>query len=82
MFDYVSALYYGEDVCNSPSDPLEDIPSEFRQQLAQISTEMGDSFSLSLFHNLRAALNAGKLDAFRSGFQLGGRLMLSILEYD
>lgn len=82
MFDYISALYYGEAICNLPSDPLEDISGEFRQQLAQISMEMGDSFSLSLLYNLRAALNAGKLGAFRSGFQLGGRLMLSILEDD
>ena len=41
---------------------------------------MGEHFAQKLDETLRMELHGTQSDAFRDGFQLGGQLMLNILE--
>lgn len=84
MFDYISALYFGDDLGMLRPSPLEQ-PSteeerELTRQLRQIAAEMGGDFADSFLFRLRAVLNGCRQDTFRDGFRLGGQLMLTMLE--
>ena len=79
MYDYISALYDGKNIGSSGSDPLEDICGSLRLQLGEICAAMGDNFSQSLFLHLRAEFHRHEVRSYRTGFQLGGQLMLSML---
>ncbi len=83
MFDYISALYYGESlgICRpSPLDePVEIGEKELVRHLERVTAAMGGEFSEQLLRSLRVVLEGCRLEGFHSGVHIGGQLTLSIL---
>ena len=83
MFDYISAIYYGDSfgVCRPcPLDePADQTESDLVHQLGQVREEMGDPFARKLGDTLRVILNGRQLEAFQDGMRMGGQLTASIL---
>ena len=84
MFDYISALYYGESPRLRPESPLTDPDSKTEQtliqQLKQVRDEMGCDFYDSLYKNLYVVLEERRRDTFRRGIHSGAHLMLALLD--
>lgn len=80
MFDYINAIYYGDPIHTPASSQLDDQNSTLSRHLERVRREMGESFARKLDETLRVELHGTQSDAFRDGFQLGGLLMLNILE--
>lgn len=80
MFDYISAICYGDSIHTPAPTQLDDPNSPLSLHLDCIRREMGGAFAQKLDAALRVELHGAQADAFRDGFQLGGQLMLSILE--
>lgn len=80
MFDYISAIYHGDPFHAPAADPFEDETTALSLRLAQVRAALGDAFAQKLAGDFRAELCGAQATAFRDGIQLGGRLMLNILE--
>lgn len=83
MFDYISAIYYGDSFGSASPSPL-DAPAdpterELLRQLDRVAAEMGGGFAAQLSRSLRIILNGRQLEAYRAGMCTGGRLTASIL---
>lgn len=83
MFDYISAIYYGEGfgACRPcPLDqPADQRERELNKQLDRIADTLGEDFAKTLRGNLRVILNGRQLEAFQDGVRMGGQLTASIL---
>ncbi len=80
MYDYISAIYHGEPLHGRGPCPLDDEDATLSCLVARVRLEMGGPFADELGDYIRAELNEGREWAFRDGFQLGGQLMLAVLE--
>ena len=79
MFDYISAIYYGEGfgACRPcPLDqPADQRERELNKQLDRVADTLGEDF----VKTLRVILNGRQLEAFQDGVRMGGQLTASIL---
>ena len=80
MLDYIAAIYHGEPIYAQAPCPLDDQDATLFQLIGQVRQEMGKPFADELDDYIRAELNVGREWAFRDGFQLGGQLMLTVLD--
>lgn len=80
MFDYISAIYHGDPIHSHASCPLDDQEATLFHLMVQVRQEMGKPFADELDDYIRAELNVGREWAFRDGFQLGGQLMLTVMD--
>lgn len=80
MLNYIDAIYYGDPIHIPTPSPFDDENSKISQDLEHVRTAMGERFARRLTGDLKVAFHGGQSDAFRDGFQLGGQLMLAILE--
>lgn len=83
MFDYISAIYYGESFGSCPASPL-DAPAngtecKLVRQLERVRAELGGGFAGELSCTLRVVLGGRQLDAFREGVRTGSQLAASLL---
>lgn len=80
MFDYISAIYYGDSIHSPAPTALDDQNSPLSRLLERVDREMGGPFARKLDAALRVEVHSAQSHAFRSGFRLGGQLMLNFLE--
>lgn len=83
MFDYISAIYYGEGFGACRPCPLDQSADErereLNRQLNRVADALGEDFDKKLRGNLRVILNGRHLEAFQDGLRMGGQLTASIL---
>ena len=76
MFDYFAALYHNEPLYLFQRDPVQGLPQAVRSALDAASDHLPPDF----LPQLRAALRRQELDAFRTGAQFGGQIMLTLMD--
>ena len=75
MFDYFAALYHGEPLYLFQQDPIQGLPQAVRSALDAASSHLPPDF----LAQLGGALRRQELDAFRTGAQFGGQIMLALM---
>lgn len=80
MFNYINAIYHGDPIHTPAPNPLDNRGAALWHHMERIRQEMGESFARELEATLRVELSGGRKWAFERGFQLGGQLMLALLD--
>lgn len=86
MFDYLSAIYYGESFPLRPDSPLEH-PGEstdraLLRRLDQVKFAMGQEFYDKLYRDLFVLLEHRQAETFHAGAHTGAHLMLALLDHE
>ena len=76
MFEYLNKIYFDEALNLFEEDPLLELPQDILTALDEASEHLPKDF----LSKLRAALRGLECDAFRTGSQFGGQLMLELME--
>lgn len=86
MFDYISAIYYGDDLSLRQESPLKKptdlIDHTVLRQLGQVKAAMGREFYDKLYGDLCVLLERRQAAAFHTGAHTGAHLMLALLDHE
>lgn len=86
MFDYISAIYYGDDFSPRQDSPLkkpaDPIDHTVLRRLGQVKAAMGPGFYDKLYRDLCVLLERRQAAAFRAGAHTGAHLMLALLDHE